>query len=125
MKITLEWRDKTTMMCTLDAGWTWDDTVAAMERLHEMADPVSSFRMIVHVCSRRSSLLTQGNIVPNLYRVMSRLPKNLDSVVIVGASQVGTMLIDVVKKSGIGQNIDFARTLDEAFDRINKVGVDE
>ena len=125
MKITLEWRDKTTVICTFDAGWTWDDTVAAMETLHEMADPVDSFRMIAHVRSRRSSLLMQGNIVPNLYRVLSKLPKNLDCVVIVGASQVGTMLIDVVKKSGIGKNIDFAQTMDEAFDRINKVGVHE
>lgn len=117
MPITLEWdgADRSVVKCTFEGSWTWDEAHAALDRLAAM---VADSERVWLIILREQTRLRHEDVVTNLRRVITVLPPHVEMTVIVGASVFATLMIEALGRVGIGPNIRFAESLEEAREMI-------
>jgi hypothetical protein len=123
MGIQLEWDDEaqTTLRCSFDRIWTWEDLYATTDRVKEITD--NTDRTIGAILDMRGGISIPGGnffsptAFENAKRLLTIGEGGSGPVVIVGATGLIKMVYEAFKgmdRRAASANITFVDTLDDA-----------
>lgn len=115
MRIKVEWSSEFTraIIAEFSRDWTWEDMSAALDEVIRLVEGVDDAKLVLALPS--NTLYWHKDIIANLNKTISRVPRNIQFIVLVGASTMTVSMLNVLRSAGIGKNFRFVRTIEEAY----------
>lgn len=117
MPITLHWDadSENTAIAVFEGAWNWHDANLGLDEFRQMTADYAIANLIV---DNHRTQARHGDIIGNIRKLVAGLPRNAGFITLVRTTTVTRMMLDVLKHAGLGRNIVFVQSVNEAREQI-------